>query len=618
MAITLGPNKGAASALRGLSRASTEISSLTERLSTGLRINRASDDAAGLAVASSLNVESRILSQGIRNLNDGASFLNIAEGALKQLSEIATRQLELAEQAANGTYSTKQRQALTTEANALVDEYNRIVETTSFNGVRAFRTSDQALTLQGGSGAQGALQVNIGSALGRAVGSGQFSVVTSSALQVVGIATGDLNNDGIGDLVYAESGIGATSLIVKLVQANGQKTTTQYALSEESAYSVVIADFNNDGVADLSYAGSNLGGSVYVRLGNGNGSFGNEISVGGSGTSTSSIVVADFNGDGAKDIFYQAEDSYLALGNGNGTFQSFTGSYGFIGAEADMETFDYNGDGFQDLIVGNLQTQQIEIWMGGTTPFAERRTIVSGVDAQAFTTGDFNGDGYFDFGYAAPTGIYALLGNANGSFKVNQVSTNGTAYSLKGADINGDGKMDLVVGANLNVQTFFGNGNGSFKQVSSYASHAQFRDALAVGDINGDGIYDIVSGSYGGFTHLDFYYGTPTTSFSENYFNLNSAASAREGITTARAVLDRVSGELGNIGSAQSRIGISISSLQSRKQTVDEAHSRIVSADIASTAAELVRQQILRQSAASVLAHSNKDFEIALTLLGNN
>ncbi len=105
----------------------------SERLATGLRINHAGDDAAGLAIAETLKVNHHILTQAIRNMGDGVSMVAIADGALSQISAIATRGAELAQQAANGVYSTEQKQALQNEAVALIEEIDRISRTTTFN-----------------------------------------------------------------------------------------------------------------------------------------------------------------------------------------------------------------------------------------------------------------------------------------------------------------------------------------------------------------------------------------------------------------------------------------------------------------------------------------------------
>ena len=115
MPITIGTNIASLGAQRRLSDQSQKIGSVFERLSTRQRINRASDDAAGLAIADSLRADTRVYTRGIANLNDGLSYLNVYEGGLQSLTDILIRQKELAEQAANGSYSNKQRGALQEE-----------------------------------------------------------------------------------------------------------------------------------------------------------------------------------------------------------------------------------------------------------------------------------------------------------------------------------------------------------------------------------------------------------------------------------------------------------------------------------------------------------------------
>ena len=124
MTITLGRNRVAESTLGALGKSLDVTARVTERLATGQRINRASDDAAGLAISSSLRADARIFNQALRNLNDGVSFLAIAEGGLRELSAITVRLQELATQSSNGVYTTAQRSALDSEAQALANEYN--------------------------------------------------------------------------------------------------------------------------------------------------------------------------------------------------------------------------------------------------------------------------------------------------------------------------------------------------------------------------------------------------------------------------------------------------------------------------------------------------------------
>lgn len=146
--------------------ATTKLSQNLTRLSSGLRINKPADDAAGLAVSSLLTIDQKVATQGVRNLNDGASYLNVAESALSELSNIVTRISELAEQSANGTIGTAQRDALQTEVTALKSEYNRIIESTSFNNKQLLTGDYTVTTLQGGYGIDGQLTIQIGDTAG--------------------------------------------------------------------------------------------------------------------------------------------------------------------------------------------------------------------------------------------------------------------------------------------------------------------------------------------------------------------------------------------------------------------------------------------------------------------
>jgi flagellin len=124
---------------RQLSRATQDLSTSSERLSSGQRINKASDDAAGLAISTGLDKD-RIISQTAkRNVNDGISVVSTLTSGIKAQKEILFRMAELSEQSANGTYSSVQREGLQKEYGALMDEFDRIADTTEFNGVKLLR-----------------------------------------------------------------------------------------------------------------------------------------------------------------------------------------------------------------------------------------------------------------------------------------------------------------------------------------------------------------------------------------------------------------------------------------------------------------------------------------------
>ncbi len=126
MALTINANVASLNAQRHLAETTSLLNKSIERLSSGLRINSASDDAAGLAIADKLRADSRIASQAIRNANDGISALSIGEQALGKSGDIITRLAELASEAASGLISNTQRSGIQSEFTALVSEIDLV------------------------------------------------------------------------------------------------------------------------------------------------------------------------------------------------------------------------------------------------------------------------------------------------------------------------------------------------------------------------------------------------------------------------------------------------------------------------------------------------------------
>jgi len=160
MAISLGNNIQSLQAQRILTRTQGSLSKTFERLSSGMRINNAGDDAAGLFVAEGLRIDQRIASVAIRNANDGISLINIADGAISEIGNILNRMAELSEQSANGVYSNDQRSALQTEFQALGSEIQRIAATTEFNDLPLLSVS-QNVVLQVGFDSASTSQITV-------------------------------------------------------------------------------------------------------------------------------------------------------------------------------------------------------------------------------------------------------------------------------------------------------------------------------------------------------------------------------------------------------------------------------------------------------------------------
>jgi len=316
MPITLGSNIASLRGQRQLGQIGAELGVVFQRLSSGQRINRATDDAAGVAIADSLRATSRVFDQGARNLNDGLSLLNIADSALENLSGILVRLEELAEQAANGVYTNKQRKAMDDEAQALSKEFFRVSKTTEFNGQRLFTGEIQSVHLQAGLGSNAVLSAGVGGAIG--AGAFQSRVSLAIGITPISITSGDFNGDGILDMATADSGSTASVL---LGLGNGSFAPRVSFAVGGNPQSVASGDCNGDGVLDLVTA-DRASNTVSVLLGVGNGSFASRVSYT-VGSAPNSVSSADFNGDGVLDLVtadITSNTVSVLLGVGNGTF----------------------------------------------------------------------------------------------------------------------------------------------------------------------------------------------------------------------------------------------------------------------------------------------------------
>ncbi|MEG8020830.1 flagellin [Sphingomonas aerolata] len=161
----IGTNVSSLRAANASSNANLQLSTAMERLSTGKRINSAKDDAAGLAIASSMTSQIRGMNQGIRNANDGLALTQTADGALSEVTNMLQRVRELATQSASGTYSVDDRANIQVEAKQLAEQISSTINLTKFNGVNLFGAAgvSAATTIQTGANATDKISFTVGS-----------------------------------------------------------------------------------------------------------------------------------------------------------------------------------------------------------------------------------------------------------------------------------------------------------------------------------------------------------------------------------------------------------------------------------------------------------------------
>lgn len=604
-------------AQRRLGSSSSELRKGFERLSSGLRVVNAGDDAAGLAIASSLRVDSRVYVQGIRNTNDAISVLDTTEGALLELSSITIRQRELANQAANGVYSVKQRTALHAEANALVEEYNRIVRSLDFNGIKPLDLSLGTVRIQGGYGEQGGVAVTIGEELARLAGTGAYTLsatgVSSSGNARDSVLI-DANGDGVLDVVGVSSG----GTLMNVALGVGDGTFGSSVLFSGGDISISSGDFNGDGITDVVAADA---GTISINLGNTNGTFKAPNVMIGSGGSVNKVEVGDVDGDGKLDVVtigtVGANNIYFGRGNGNFNLpvaHSLTGSASFdslvladVNADGNLDMFSVDGTGSYKASIGL-----------GRGAFTTATAYALGSNLIGLSAADFDRDGFVDLvaSSSSSSAVFVLLSNGDGSFTLSHSMSALTSMDeVKTIDANTDGLDDLLsVGSTGRIVVHLSNGNGTFQAAISSTGVLSGLTPISVtaGDLDGDGVLDLMLANPTNFRVVR----PATTSVTTTpYINLLSAASARDSMKVFTETLNRIGLELGAVGSSQSRLRVAVSNLSQGRENFDIAASAILDVDVATEAGQLVKQRILQQSAASILSQANQLPQLALRLL---
>jgi len=237
MSLIINNNMMAASASRNLTASYGRLATSIERLSTGLRINSAADDAAGLAIREGMRADIAALRQGIRNAQDGISMIQTAEGALAVIDEKLIRMKELAEQAATGTYTREQRLIIHSEFAAMAAEIDRIASSTNFNGINLLNGNVSVA----GTGGQWSADYTWNSDITNWTNSSGWEEANGIVDQETGIITGGIkihfgpNNRRAQDYYFVRI---ADSRTESLFRAAGETTrdgTPQVALSTQHA-----------------------------------------------------------------------------------------------------------------------------------------------------------------------------------------------------------------------------------------------------------------------------------------------------------------------------------------------------------------------------------------------
>jgi len=585
MALVINSNIPSLNAQRQLVGSGNSLDRSTERLSSGLRINSAKDDAAGLAISNRMTSQVRGLDQAVRNANDGVSMVQTAEGALQESTNILQRMRELAVQSSNGIYNDGDRQTLNAETKQLKAELDRIAETTSFNGKNLLDGSFGTAKLQVGALANQTIDVKIDSFKTSQLGGASGDVVGSSTditalnafdgspgkmLSVNDVTISDLSgavtvNDALKIINSDLEGKGATAST--LVEKMGSAVGTGTLKAGTDTLTIDVIDGNQNKTSYV-LTGTNSMDELVKKI---NSETGVQASLSDSGK----LILSSEGAESIKvtDSTAPAAGSAGAASGIDDTLESFALVFNDTSVDKKGVKIE-NGDATSDVTTlglnaqddnGNLQGAVVATTTAITIDKGD--LIINGVAIESFTT----------------TGSGAVANVAEMVAKINDKSaeTGAVAYAT-GAGLDQIG-FRSVDGGEISIK-FGENLDDTEKATLTTNTGLQERNAA--------------SGS-GSVASVD----------------ISTQAGAQKAIGIIDKAIEQVNSSRSDLGAVNNRLDFTVSNLSNISEKTQAARSRITDADFAAETANLSRSQVLQQAASAMLAQSNARPQQVLSLL---
>ncbi len=604
MAMVINSNIQSLNAQRHLNNSLDAQNTATERLSSGLRINSAKDDAAGLAIANRMTSQIQGLDQAIRNANDGAALIQTAEGGLEEMTNILQRMRELSIQSANGTYDSGNRNTINAEVDQLKAEIDRIAETTSFNGQNILDGKLGQIDLQVGENANQTIAINIDNLNTKNLGGNGADLVGSSSGQdlltelkkvmstgaVAGAGQLEINGDAVAGMSNAASlneavqtlsdsvsgvdvsyfveitadavnngtGIlqGDDALIITLEEADASGTSTVLTISDTSSLKEVVAQINEKG-GDNVKASIDDNGRLVISSENHQ-----SIAITGNGDGQANTGFLATGVTQEAQLKFTITDSSIksidieAVTNGTAPNQMFVSDLGLNKSVKGLVTSSLTGTVATSTVLpasidaGDLVINGVSI--GAAT---------SGTDAGTRITSNINAINK----HTAETGVIALA-VTGGSFALQSVA---------------GGQISIEAGTIGNA----GDSNEARETLLFAATGLTVRNEA-----------ESVSNGVAGI-------------------DLTTAAGAQKAIAVLDEAIQQVSEERGELGAISNRLDYTTRNLANISENASSAKSSIMDADFAAESANLSRAQVLQQAGNAMLAQANARPQQVLSLL---
>ena len=659
MALTILNNIAALAAENQLNITNSSLNSTLEQLSSGSKINSGADDPAGLAIANGLAANISALTQSASNATDGVGELQVADGALSQVTTLLDRAVTLATESATGTVSNSQRTALDAEYQSIKAEIDSIGSTTNYNGGQVFTTNTLNIFLSDGSTsgssnisvATGALSAN-GLNLGGAVAAtgALTQAAGSAATAATDTLTGANFTEGAaatGTLTFTQNAtandtatVGGTTytFVAALTGASNQVliggSTAQSILNLQAAINAASGGggvaYSAGQVANANAYASGVTGTTLTVTANVNGTAGNSIATAAAGAAGhATFGAADLAGGvagatvtiGGQTYTFVSALSHTATANEVVASSEATGLTNLVAAVNGT-----GGAGYSSNTVANTQVTAAAPGNGNTTVVFTANssgtsgnfinTATGGAATGTFSSIDFTG------GTAAGTAPSAVAGDT--------VTVGTQTYAFVSAiGAPSANQVQVLVGSNnanslFNLANAINGGTGSGVTYAYGSGATANTEATALAGQNSIALTAITKGTSGNAVAVATTGSAANTFTGASFLSGGTAGSLNDLLTqsNATAALTLINNSVATVAALRGNIGATVNRLQSassvinnQTQNLTSAENDVTAADIPTAVANLSRYSILEQTGISALAQANQQNQLVLKLL---
>ena len=557
MALSVNTNATSSIVQNNLNKAASNLSTSMTRLSSGLKINSAKDDAAGMQIANRLTSQMKGLTVAVKNANDGISMAQTAEGAMQESTNILQRMRELALQSANGSNSDDDRKSLNQEFTALKGEINRISSTTTFGGKNLLDGTMQNTKFQVGANANETISFGVGD-LSSAGLKGQYSTASVPGGDLAGMAatvTGGAKSAGLTEVTGAVP-VSYTAKPTDKLNINGKDITFADTDTTVDLQKKAI----NDALAGTNTTADVVGGALVLTNTHG------AVAITGADAGKFGLTAGTTSN-------VTTGDSLLAKGE--------------ITINGQPITWDKAGTPPVDATVDSILTQiKLLPDVGDAKIDSNGRISLTSANGKTLTLADgANANG--------GPGSLAALGLASGTTNVKTVADTSLKIGATEIKIAKGSDIDSVI--------------SSINSASAGATATKTDD----GKISLSGNKDIVisAGSTGTLADLGLLAGTTSAVTSQttvDNLDILDATSSQNTVQALDAAIQQIDSQRSALGAVQNRFDSTVSNLTSINENASAARGRVQDADFASETAELTKQQTLQQASTAILSQANQ------------